>query len=90
MADCLGAAFPGFGQAVRWSGPDLTGKAGSVERSRRTIDPRRPDHNLPGRSVKAIMVDVPKMTSTLRGPDPPAAGGPVAGQVRFRHPFAAV
>jgi hypothetical protein len=90
MADCLGAAFPGFGQAVSWSGPDLTGKARSVERSRRTIDPERPDHNLPGRSVKAILVDVSKIDIDRRGPDPPAAGGPVARQVRFRHPFAAV
>ena len=90
MADCLDAAFPGFGQAVRWSGPDLTGRARRVERPRRTIDPKRPDHKLPGRSVKAIMVDVSKIDIDLPGPDPPAAGGPVARQARFRHPFAAV
>ena len=89
MADCLDAAFPGFGQAVRWSGPDLTGRARRVERPRRTIDPRRPDHNLPGRSVKPIMVDVSKIDIDLPV-RPPAAGGPVARQVRFRHPFAAV
>src|SRR5271157_6274602 len=89
-ADCLDAAFPGSGQAVRRSGPDLTGRARSVERSRRTIDPGRPDHKLPGRSVKAILVDVSKIDIDLLGPDPPAAGGPVARQVRFRYPFAAV
>src|SRR5208337_1945040 len=68
MADCLDAAFPGFGQAVKWSGPDPTGRARRVERPRRTIDTRRPDHKLPGRSVKAIMVDVSKMTSTSAVP----------------------
>jgi hypothetical protein len=90
MADCLGAAFPGFGQAVRWSRPDLTGRTRRVERPRRTIAPKRPDHNLPGRSVKPIMVDVSKIDIDLLGPGPPAAGGPVARQVRFHHPFAAL
>ena len=89
MADCLGAAFPGFGQAVRWSRPDLTGRARHVERPRRTIAPKRPDHNLPGRSVKPIKVDVSKIDSDLPV-RPPAADGPVARQVRFRHPFAAL
>ena len=62
----------------------------------RTIAPKRPDHNLPGRSVKPIMVDVSKIDIDLHGPDPPAAGGRgtrgsgSARQVRFRHPFAAV
>jgi hypothetical protein len=36
------------------------------------------------------MVDVSKIDIDLLGPGPPAAGGPVARQVRFHHPFAAL
>ena len=36
------------------------------------------------------MVDVPKIGIDLLSPGPPAAGGPVARQVRIDHPFAAL
>jgi len=36
------------------------------------------------------LVDVSKIDIDLLGPGPPAAGGPVARQVRFHHPFAAL